>query len=208
MHPADFKTQKRLREYTRQALRQRNWKFVEKLLPYHPELERKLKGPLLGFEYEGGCLYLLFGQCRESISWRAMVRGVFKSPEETRLSRYNHDLKQAARNEISHQVVPLRRKGMHVGHDYEKGQRFDELLRDFLQGQSCVILEKRGVWRFQDRCLAREWSKYHAAHALLRMETPEANLKGNRGFRKSNWSHRLCPPRSKGICRNRENHSY
>jgi hypothetical protein len=189
MEPKQFKTQQELIQYTRKALHKKQWTFLRKLLPYHPHPKRQPRS----FQYRKNTLFLLYEDHQESVSWKAMVRGVFKGPAETRLSRYNADLKAAARNEVQDQIRHLRRKGMHVGHDFQKGKRFDDLLRDFLRPITQVQLQKDKEWRFRDRTLGEEWAKYHAAHAVLRMELPADNLRGNKGFKRSNWSHRLCP---------------
>jgi hypothetical protein len=76
----------------------------------------------------------------------------------------------------------------HVGHDYERGQRFIALVHAFLRDEHKEIGTKmqpgeaRGC--LLDRALARRWQAYHQTHAVLRMERARANLRGNRGFRR------------------------
>jgi hypothetical protein len=112
-------------------------------------------------------------------------------------------LKKAARNEVRSQIEAFRAKKTlkdpeyadgdkwHVGHDYEKGERFEEIFEKFCKtqlpnGTKIEVYSRPGSHNkvFKDKSIAKMWAKYHKKHAVLRMESATANLEGNKGFRK------------------------
>jgi hypothetical protein len=146
----------------------------------------------------------------ESVSWIECCRQAFidsdTEREGRRLSNAVCDMKQAARNEVRDQIQVFRRQQQghgdgrldHVGHDYITGQRFEELLRTFVEAEGCVVeVRKFGEVHnipqcgFKDRGLAARWGSYHQQHAVLRMETMQDNLRGNIGFKQNDWAKRF-----------------
>ena len=214
LHDQTFLSVKNLQAYVRDMLRSRklNQPFLRELLQFHPNLERKIGNRVLScFRVSewNNCqtLMLVFEDGKEdSISWLTMCKMVFATDNQRdrmKLSNAVHEMKQAARHEVRDQTRGFRAQNpgfedgtrFHVGHDYDNGKRFNEILQDFLEEKN-VIVEIRKIpqtwyWEFKDRKLAAEWSAYHRKHAILRMETASDNLRGNMGFTKNNWAHKF-----------------
>jgi len=198
--------------------------IFDALLEYHPERERKLRGRTV-LRYtavsmmNGMGLILVFDNgSTESVSWNECCRQAFlnsdRERERRRLSNAVYDLKKAARNEVWDQIQLYRRQHQghgdgrldHVGHDYITGQRFEELLRTFVEAEGGVVeVRKFGEVQkilFHDRGLAARWSRYHQQHAILRMETRQDNLRGNIGFKQDDWAKQfVCINPIEPVCR-------
>jgi len=122
-------------------------------------------------------------------------------------------LKKAARHEIRDQTRAFRSKKAlkdpkyidgekwHVGHDYEKGDRFEEIFEKFCKTQlrkgtkiEVYSMPCSHNKQFKSKSIAKKWSEYHKKHAILRMERATGNLEGNRGFgKKEPWIQDFIP---------------
>ncbi len=214
LHDRTFLSVKDLQAYVRDMLKSRvlNQPFLRELLKYHRDLERKMGNRVLSCfrasEWNScQALLLVFEDGEEdSISWLQMCKMVFATDKQRAridLSNAVFDMKQAARQEVRDQTRGFRAQHpgyedgtqFHVGHDYENGKRFNEILHDFLEEKNVVVetekIPQTWHWKFKDRELAAEWSAYHRKHAILRMETASDNLRGNKGFQKSTWGQKF-----------------
>jgi len=201
-----------LKNYVRKMIKEKslNVDFLNALLDFYPKKEKKLNGRGgVGWKVDGNGLIMVFSNNEvETISFLSMCTWVFTDKEneaKRRLSDSIYDFKQAARYEVDAQISRFRSmqarnnlkylcgKTYHVGHDYEKGKRFDEILKDFMQLQENTIVKLKRLYhepkytkyQFNDRYVANKWFKYHSDHAILQMETCDDNLRGNAGFNKA-----------------------
>jgi hypothetical protein len=191
-------------------------RFLDDLITYHPELTRKMDGrTLLTYKVVtthkvllGVQLVLVFANGGEtSISWSDMCKQVFIVSDKGRairaIAKAIQTMKQSARYEVRVQIQAFRRRhpgyedrhAFHVGHDFVKGQRFEELLRTFLETEGRVVditkVKDSYEYMFQNREMAGRWEAYHGRHAVLRMETRAENARGNTGFKQNDWARRF-----------------
>lgn len=155
----------------------------------------------------------------ECASFRKMIKNAWQTygrskPEKQAVVAKNkaqslaQSFKRAARYEVYGQTRRFRLhkasanakfldgRAWHVGHDYDAAKRFEELLEDFFREQpegttvhvkSVVDGGYQTMW--VERDLAVAWKAYHQKHAVLRMETWQSNLGGNKGFAaKEKWA--------------------
>lgn len=200
-----------------------NQRFMLNLLQFHGRYEEKLNGrTVLKFKVNSagdGFKIVFTNGDVDSVSFRKLIKNAWqthgKSSEEkarvyakNRLQSLVLDFKLAARYEVSDQIRIFRAhkasansefldgNAWHVGHDYDKAQRFEELLENFFRDKPKnvrvhleTVSEGMHNKRWLERGVASEWKAYHEEHAVLRMETRSDNLKGNKGFAvKMNWA--------------------
>lgn len=154
---------------------------------------------------------LLFGGTRRPGAWRVEVgprgtrvyRGAFPFPwkrachgaimgRDVSTRRVADQRWSAAwRREVADQVGAFRAAGgaagvgMEVDHDPgpQGDGRFVRLVDRFIEANPGVDTRSRNV-RLVDRGVAERWRAFHEATASLRFVTPDANKRGNRGWRK------------------------
>jgi hypothetical protein len=191
--------------------------MIDLLWDAYPEKDKKLNRRTLekfvpNFKRNGIKMKLTDGRY-EPISIRKMAN-FFLNPDNSRKIIEQHAceaLKKAARNEVKYQTTAFREKEAlkspdcdyadgdkyHVGHDYEKSERFIEIFEMFCKtqldrGTKIEVYSERGSYykRFKDKGIAKRWAAYHQKNTILRMERAVDNLQGNRGFEvKDRWIH-------------------
>lgn len=145
------------------------------------------------------------GKYYQPISYSKMIDFYLnpKKASEIHVQHACEALKKTARNKIRDQTQAFRLKKAlkdpkyadgkkwHVGHDYEKGDRFEEIFEKFCktqltEGTKIEVLSIPGshIKVFKNESIAKKWAKYHKKHAVLRMESATYNLEGNKGFKK------------------------
>jgi hypothetical protein len=213
----DFCTLKELEDRVRKILNSTESKdivFFQSLLELHIDKDvLLLNRKLVDYEVntnncKGIGVNLLFDDnTRKNLhSWKKNCKCVFlpddRARNRFRKSRNVEAFKTAARNEVSGQTQSFRNSASeekqdptkyHVGHDYEKAKRFDEIFQNFcedeLEQDNDFGIENIGRKKmFADRNKAKDWQEFHKQHAVLRMETASENLRGNRGFQNTSWA--------------------
>jgi hypothetical protein len=211
-----FSNPTHLQDYVRKLFQseRKDLGFFKDLVSFHLDESILLNRELVDYDVvctnaSGKGMNLIFDDCSENKmhSWKKNCIMVFLQNNAARraylLSNAVYKFKSAARNEIQDQIRNFRiscpgkedTNLFHVGHDYVNGQRFDELLRTFVEDEEAdLIIHITENTLFLNRNLASKWSHFHKRHAVLRMEAKNENLKGNRGFSPSNWAKKfVCP---------------
>jgi hypothetical protein len=177
--------------------------FWHELARNHPFYRGKIQGrSVVEFEQVGtrDVSMKLSDGSRESLSWQKCIDGVFAASRKVLFARLSRArLMNAFRAEVHSQIETFRGLSVcrdngnmryadtaawHVGHDYDHGTRFVEIVNDFVATEPTLpraVISRRNA-RLVDRAVARRWRVFHRIHAVLRMERARDNLRGNRGF--------------------------
>jgi len=175
-----------------------------RLFQTHPKYAKKCAGRCISHwevaDANRGIRVVFVNKSTDTVSWRTMVKSYCRGSKLAAQKAHMKDLCKAFRCEVRDQIARFRTQAgllngvtHHVGHDYETGLRFIELLKAFIQLHSLqpsalqIVYRSNVLHELADRTLATLWRKYHQKHAVLRMETARANCQGNLGFKQEQW---------------------
>ena len=195
-----FNTRKQHTDYCKRliASNQLDVPYLTYIARFHP----KLKGrPIIEFTWNctGGFKAVFEDGESDTFSYKTCVDGWMTEVKGAPVKDYhNADVTLAFRNEVLEQTRAVRNRSalprgheLHVGHDWENGNAFKDILKDFVANKSLDLktigVEKREmpgvdykVIYLADAKLADSWREYHKSRAEgMRMERAEDNLKSN-----------------------------
>jgi hypothetical protein len=169
-------------------------------LKYLARFHGKLQGrPIAGFTWNttGGFKAVFDGGESVTFSYNTCLDGWMTAVKGAPVKDYRKaDVTEAFRNEVAEQTRDVRYSSglprgadYHVGHDWENGNAFKNILKDFVAEKSLdlesIAIDKRDmpdidykVPHIADAELAHSWREYHRSRAGgMRMERAEDNLK-------------------------------
>lgn len=123
-----------------------------------------------------------------SFAWRRACQGAILGRDVAKRRTARRYWDDAWRREVEPQIRAFRNvdyaAGLEVDHDpgADGEGRFMRLVDRFVEGLGGEV--HVGGGRITDRAVAEAWRVFHKTHAKLRLVTPDANKRGNAGFRK------------------------